>query len=56
VSQSHFGGHAGQRLGKRALATSSDLHEKLTGKAALVNLNDEEQLELDMPEPDLPEL
>jgi hypothetical protein len=28
------------------------LHEKLTGKAALVNVNDEEQLEMDMPEPD----
>jgi len=28
------------------------LHEKLTGKAALVNVNDEEQLEMDMREPD----
>jgi hypothetical protein len=31
------------------------LHEKLTGKIALVNINDEEQLELDMPEPDGPD-
>jgi hypothetical protein len=29
------------------------LHEKLTGKAALVWVNDEEQMEMDMPEPDL---
>src|SRR5258708_24028258 len=28
------------------------LHEKLMGKVALVNINDEEQLEMDMPEPD----
>jgi hypothetical protein len=31
------------------------LHEKLTGKAALVWVIDEEQLEIDMPQPDLPE-
>jgi hypothetical protein len=31
------------------------LHDKLTGKAALVYVNDEEQLEMDMPEPDPPE-
>ena len=31
------------------------LHEKLTGKAALVWVIDEEHLEMDMPEPDPPE-
>jgi hypothetical protein len=31
------------------------LHEKLEGKIALVNVNDEEQLEMDAPEPDLPD-
>jgi hypothetical protein len=31
------------------------LHEKLTGKVALVNVNDEEELEMDMPEPDPPD-
>ena len=31
------------------------LHEKLTGKSALVWVIDEEQLEMDMPEPDPPE-
>ena len=31
------------------------LHEKLAGKVALANINDEEQLEMDMPEPDPPE-
>jgi len=31
------------------------LHEKLTGKTALVNVNDEEELEMDIPEPDLPD-
>jgi len=30
------------------------LHEKLTGKVALVNVNDEAELEMDMPEPDAP--
>lgn len=28
------------------------LHEKLMGKVALVNVNDEEQLDMDIPEPD----
>jgi hypothetical protein len=31
------------------------LHDKLTGKAAEVWVNDEDQLEMDMPEPDPPE-
>jgi len=40
---------------KRGYGYVVGLHEKLTGKAALVWVIDEEQLEMDMPEPDPPE-